>query len=252
MSLHHLDQQMRAIESADDDTLPVGEYLIARLDGRGFGRLLGERALPPYDQSVRDHLIAAARALMQDSGFRALYAHVHGDEISLLVHPADRNFGRRRRKLLSILPALASAEFSLRLGQVACFDCRVTAIPALSTVSDYFFWRAANAERNTRIAYCRRALLAQGHDPASAAATLAGMSVDDKQALLSAHGVDFDRLPGWQRWGVGLYWEPYEVEVPAPVTGSPVSETRRRLTVVMALPDKDHYRDFVCAVVEAG
>ena len=59
-------------------------------------------------------------------GFNMLYGFTESDEISLLFSPDENSFGRKLRKLISILAGEASAKFSLRLGDMACFDCRIS------------------------------------------------------------------------------------------------------------------------------
>ena len=58
-----------------------------------------------------------------DCGFRIAYGYTQSDEISLLFHSTEDAFGRKTRKLNSILAGEASAKFSLLLGDMACFDC---------------------------------------------------------------------------------------------------------------------------------
>ena len=62
---------------------------------------------------------------LMDCGFRVVYGFTESDEISLLFAPEDNAFGRKVRKYNSTLAGEASAAFSLALGQVATFDCRV-------------------------------------------------------------------------------------------------------------------------------
>lgn len=73
-------------------------------------------------------MIDTARHLMQ-CGFHVVYAYTQSDEISLLFHPRERAFGRLLRKYHSILAGEASAKFSLLLGELVCFDCRVAELP---------------------------------------------------------------------------------------------------------------------------
>jgi tRNA(His) 5'-end guanylyltransferase len=59
-------------------------------------------------------------------GFRVIYGYTQSDEISLLFHPEENSFGRKTRKLNSILAGEASAKFSLQLGDHGSFDCRIS------------------------------------------------------------------------------------------------------------------------------
>ena len=89
-----------------------------------------------------------------DCGFRVVYGFTESDEISLLFAPEENAFGRKVRKYNSTLAGEASAAFSLALGQVATFDCRVVPLPTIERVRDYFLWRQEDAHRNSLNSHC--------------------------------------------------------------------------------------------------
>jgi tRNA(His) guanylyltransferase len=101
----------------------------------------------------RDLMVATTRHLLT-CGFNIVYGCTHSDEISLLFHPQEDSFGRKLRKLLSILAGEASAAFALQLGSVASFDARIAQLPSRQRVVDYFRWRAEDAHRNALNAHC--------------------------------------------------------------------------------------------------
>lgn len=245
MKLEALASRLRPFETASDRCVPPGLFMAARLDGRGFSRLTKERRpdlARPFDPRVRDWMIATCEHLMT-CGVEVVYAHTQSDEISLLLHPEARAFGRKLRKLLSVLAGEASARFSLLLGEVACFDCRVSELPRLDLVVDYFQWRSEDAARNALAAHCYWALRAAGRDEAAAAAELGGLSTAARHELLHAAGTHFGDLPAWQKRGVGLSWIP---ELGAP----------RRIAVDLELPVRDAYaaylRDKLAALAPQG
>lgn len=137
-------------------------------------------------------------------GLRVGYAYTESDEISLLVAAADDAFGRKLRKLNSVLAGEASARFSLCLGVTAAFDCRVIQLPTAALVVDYFRWRQEDAVRNALNAYCYWKQRDAGRDAREASRRLEGSSVESKRRLLIEHGVDFDRAPAWERLGMGV------------------------------------------------
>ncbi len=94
---------------------------------------------------VVEHLMGA--------GFKALYGYTQSDEISLLFDPAERAFGGKVRKYLSILAGEASGHLSLALGRVAAFDARLSLLPSDDLVVDYFRWRQEDSRRNALSAY---------------------------------------------------------------------------------------------------
>ena len=72
----------------------------------------------------------ASEYLMSGCGFSMVYGYTESDEISLLFGFEENSFGRKVRKLISILAGEASAKFSLLLGDMACFDCRISQLPS--------------------------------------------------------------------------------------------------------------------------
>ena len=252
MRFDELDATMRVFETAHDHCVLPGLHIVARLDGRTFTRLTKEvhRFERPYDARFRDYMIATAEHLMT-CGFKVVYGYTQSDEISLLFHPEERSFNRKERKLNSILAGEASARFSLLLGDLASFDCRIAQLPNVELVRDYFRWRNEDAHRNALNAHCYWTLRAEGKSVREATATLIGMSVARKNELLFRHGVNFNDLPNWQKRGVGLVWETYEKVALNPKTGEEVTVQRRRIRHELDLPMKDAYGAFVAQQLAA-
>jgi tRNA(His) 5'-end guanylyltransferase len=224
--------------------------MVARLDGRSFTRLTKEvhAFVAPYDERFRDYMIATVTHLMQ-GGFRVLYGYTQSDEISLLFHPEETAFNRKIRKYISILAGEASAKFSLLLGDLAVFDGRLSQLPKVEDVVDYFRWRNEDAHRNALNAHCYWLLRQQGKTVAEATATLRGMSIAAKNELLFQAGINFNDLPLWQKRGIGLWWETYEKPAQNPLTGEEVLARRRQLKVELELPMKNRYGEFILNLV---
>lgn len=140
---------MRVYETAADQCVLPGLFMVARLDGRSFTRLTKDvcQFEAPFDMRFRDLMVATTVSLMT-CGFRVLYAYTESVEISLLFDSTEYLFGRKLRKYVSILAGEASAQFSIKLGQAACFDCRISQLPTTERVVDYFRWRNEDAARN--------------------------------------------------------------------------------------------------------
>jgi tRNA(His) 5'-end guanylyltransferase len=247
MKFDDLDQKMRVFETADDLCVLPGLYMVARLDGRSFTRLTKEvhQFEAPFDARFRDLMADTTEYLMGGCGFNVAYGYTESDEISLLFGLQENSFGRKLRKLISILAGEGSAKFSLLLGALASFDCRISQLPSVELVVDYFRWRSEDAHRNALNAHCYWLLRKQGKGVREATAKLTGMSVADKNELLFQHGINFNDLPSWQKRGVGLYWEEYDRSAQNPVTGEQVLARRRRIHRELDLPMKDHYSTFV-------
>ena len=246
-----LDKRMRSFESVVDPSALPGVSLVARLDGRGFTRLTKEihPFEKPFDRHFHEMMRQTAEHLMADSGLGVIYAYTQSDEISLLFTLDSDLFGRRLRKLHSILAGEASARFSLLLGSLAVFDCRVAQLPSVELVVDYFRWRGEDAYRNALSAHCYWLLRRQGHGAIEATAALRGLATPAKIELLFRHGIPFKKLPSWQKRGSGLSWEEFEHSGLNPRTGELVLTQRRRIRHDWELPIRDAYSRYLREVI---
>lgn len=246
MRFDEIDTKMRVYETAHDRWVLPGMQIVAQLDGRSFTRLTKEVYAfeRPFDATFRDAMLATVEHQMA-CGFNVVYGYTQSDEISLLFAPNEIAFERKVRKFLSILAGEASAKFSLTLGGLGTFDCRLSELPSLDLVVDYFRWRAEDAFRNALNAHCYWTLRADGESPRRASTHLRGMSFPAKHELLFQHGINFNDLPAWQKRGSGMYWESFIKESVNPQTGEPSTAQRRRITRNLDLPVGDTYGDFI-------
>ena len=242
MKFEDLDKKMRVYEQSLDQVMLPEIYLVARLDGRGFTRLTKEvcKFEAPFDERFRNLMENAVKALM-DCGFNVVYGYTQSDEISLLFHPEENSFGRKVRKYNSVLAGVASASFSLQLGQQAVFDCRVVPLPTVERVQDYFLWRQEDAHRNALNSHCYWMLRKEGASVRAATGQLKGQTVAYKNELLFQHGINFNELPAWQKRGIGLYWKQVEREGYNPIKKEKVLTLRRELTMDYNLPLGEEY-----------
>lgn len=253
MNFDELDQKMRVYETAADTCVLPDMYMVARLDGRGFTRLTKEVCAfeRPFDVKFRDMMVRTTKALLS-WGFRIVYAFTESDEISLLFDREEQLFGRKLRKLNSLLAGEASAQFSLQLGQVATFDCRISQLPNQDRVIDYFRWRSADAARNALNAHCYWCLRKEGRDARQATQELSGLTFGQKNELLFQRGINFNDLPAWQKQGIAIYWEEFDKPAVNPLTGESVVALRRRLTINDQLPRKAEYTEFLTQLLDAS
>ncbi|MGB0385487.1 MAG: tRNA(His) guanylyltransferase Thg1 family protein [Ardenticatenaceae bacterium] len=253
MKFDDFDRKMRVFETAHDHCVLPGLYMVARLDGRTFTRLTKERHKfeRPFDTRFRDYMVATTEHLMS-CGFRALYGYTQSDEISVLFHLQEDTFKRKIRKFNSVLAGEASAKFSLLLGDLGAFDCRISQLPTVDLVVDYFRWRSEDATRNALNSYCYWQLREQGQSVRQATDALEGMSVPEKNELLFGLGINFNNLPTWQKRGVGLYWTTYEKAAKNPKTGQDVVAIRRHLKHDLELPMKDAYTTFLLHLLKTN
>ena len=251
MKFDDLDSRLRVFETAHDHCALPGLYLVARLDGRNFTRLTKEvHAFErPFDERFRDLMVGTVQHLMQ-CGFRVRYGYTESDEISLLLDPDENTFGRKLRKYHSILAGEASARFSLLLGSLGTFDCRIAQLPRAADVVDYFRWRAEDALRNALNAHCYWLLRTEGATEAGATLQVSGLSTADKHELLFQRGINFNNLPAWQRRGLGIYWRMAEREGFNPITQQATQTLRRELHTDFELPVREAYMQFIQAFID--
>ncbi len=246
MKFDELDQKMRLFETAHDHCVLPHIYMVARIDGRGFTALT-KRAHTfeaPFDKRFRDYMIETTRHLM-NCGFHVLYGYTESDEISLLFAQDEQAFGRKTRKYTSVLAGEASAKFSLLLGDMAAFDCRISQLPRQQDVVDYFRWRNEDAHRNALNAHCYWKMRKDGASGKEATSQLSGMSTSAKNEWLFQHGINFNELPNWQKRGIGMYWVNYEKEGQNPLTGEINTVFRKKIHTDFELPMKEAYSLFV-------
>lgn len=246
MDFENLGTRMRRYETVHDQCVLPEIFCVARLDGRNFTRLLRERHAfaAPFDERFRDMMIATVTHLMR-CGFNFVYGYTQSDEISLLLHPDDQVFGRKLRKLNSILAGEASAKFSLLLGDVASFDCRICELPTRPLVQDYFLWRQEDAGRNCLNAHCYWLLRGQGVEATDATQRLKGISFRKKHDLLFNNAINFNELPAWQKRGLGVYRKNISKSGVDPRRGVPTVTSRRVLHVDLELAMKAAYAEFI-------
>lgn len=246
MKFDDLDQKMRGFESAADYCVLPDMFMVARLDGRSFTRLTKEvcQFEAPFDERFRDLMIETAESLMT-CGFRVVYAYTVSDEISLLFDQNEQLFGRKLRKYNSTLAGEASAKFTLLLGNVASFDCRISQLPNAGLVVDYFRWRSEDAALNALNTYCYWTLRKLGMDEQAATEKIFGLSVSQKNELLFEKGINFNDVPNWQKRGIGFYWEDFDKPSRNPMTGDVVIARRRRIKRNFDLPMKNEYSQFL-------
>ncbi len=90
------------------------------------GRLQHDGKLPPshcnelkcrLEWVVDAEYFLFVKEILMNCGLRVVYAYTQSDEISLLLHRDEEGFGRKLRKLNSVLAGEASAKLSFLLGR---------------------------------------------------------------------------------------------------------------------------------------
>ena len=252
MDFDTLDKKMRSFEQSLDRKLLEGIYVVARLDGHGFTRLTKKEwnLEKPFDVRFRDIMISTTKHLM-DCGFRIVYGYTQSDEISLLFHLDDDTFGRKERKLLSILASEASVAFSLAAWRPAIFDCRLIPLPNKELVVDYFRWRQEDSHRNSLNGHCYWLLRKLGLSASEVQERISGISNGEKNEILFSNGINYNDLPSWQKRGVGLFFRDETKQGYNPKTGETTTCVRRVLHLEEDLPIGEQYSDMLRRLIDA-
>lgn len=246
MKFEELDIKMRVYEESHDYCVLPNMYMIARLDGRGFSRLTLDMELEkPFDKVFTLFMRGTVEYLMESSGFHFLYGYTQSDEISLLFKLEENTFKRKLRKLNSSLAGLASSYLSLKINKIVSFDCRISQLPSQELVKDYFSWRQSDSVRNSLNAYSYWSLRKDRLSARQATNIMYGLNKSQKIDLLLNRGIDFYKIPEWQREGVGFYYQNIIKEGFNPKTQEKVFVDRRRLMENEVLPSKEDYRFFI-------
>ncbi len=251
MKFDDLDKKMRVYETTHDHMVMPEMYMVARIDGRSFTRLTKVKHpfKTPFDEKMRRMMSQTVEHLM-NCGFKVMYGYTQSDEISLLFSFKENVFHRKERKYNSVLAGEASAKFSLLLGDIGAFDCRIVQLPNIDLVENYFRWRQEDAKRNALNGHCYWSLRDEGLSGKEASAILDKLSVSEKNELLFSKGTNFNDVPSWQKRGTGLYWESYEKEALNPKTNEKVVAVRNRLKEDVELPYGDAYGLFIRGFLE--
>jgi tRNA(His) 5'-end guanylyltransferase len=193
-------------------------------------------------------MIETTKHLM-DCGFRIIYGYTQSDEISLLFHLRDETFGRKERKLLSILAAEASVTFSMQVGRAAVFDNRLIPLPSADNVVDYFRWRQEDAHRNSLNSHCYWILRKEGVSAANAQKRMSGITNGQKNEILFERGINYNDLPLWQKRGIGMYFRDEQRQGFNPITQEITSCVRHALHVEMELPIGQEYSQLINKII---
>lgn len=246
MKFDELDKMMRPFETCVDHMVLPGINMVARLDGKGFTKLTKRLQFKkPFDLEFSKLMRYITRYLMNETGFKFVYGYTQSDEISLLFSIDEDTFGRKIRKLNSTLAGYASAAASIKAQELLVFDCRISQLPTIDLVKDYFSWRQSDATRNARIGYCYWTLRGKGYSARKATSIMDGWGKAAQNEYLFEQGINFNDVPMWQKGGIGFYYEDYIKEGFNPKTQEKTLTSRKSLKEDITLPIKDNYRNFI-------
>lgn len=253
MNFKAFDSKMRAYEESLDQIITKGNYIIVRLDGKSFHTLVDKYGYDhPFDFSFNVRMVDSIFNLIENSGFNISYAYTQSDEVSLLLDLNDDTYGRKVRKINSILASTLSIYFNLfetNKKFLGVFDSRVIPLPNIDLVYDYFLWRQEDANRNALNSYCYWTLRDNDYSKIQATKALENMGISGKNELLFKYGINYNNIPLWQKRGVGIYYTHFKKEGYNPITNSQVLVDRRKLIVNRELPIHEEYTELLKGII---
>lgn len=188
-----LGDRMKAYEETFRHVLPVRMPAIIRLDGKVFHSLT-RKCERPFDTKLRDTIVYAAAAIMEEIPARMAYHQ--SDEVSLLLvdynrFDSEQWFKGSVQKMVSVAASMMGVEFSSRWGRAGYFDARVFVVPERD-IENYFIWRQRDAMRNA---------VSMAAQSVFSPKQLHGKHTNDMIGMLEDNGILFDSYPGWFRFG---------------------------------------------------
>lgn len=204
--------------------------VVARFDGRAFHSFC--RGLEkPFDQRMAAAMWSAAVALCEEIQGAKL-AYVQSDEISVVITDMESLqtepwFGYDLQKMCSVGASVCTGAFikgmayhglscfpeALRPGPAKAppaFDARFWNLP-MDDVPNYLIWRQRDATRNS-ISGLAQTLFSHRE--------LHGKNKNQlMDMMMLERGVNWNDLPAWQKRGVAVVRETYEMPVPEEAVG---------------------------------
>ena len=203
--------------------------VIVRVDGRNFKESLSRLGFEkPYDIKFEQGMVAAAKAMVTDSGLAPELVFTFSDEASILFK--ELPFDGRLEKLDSVVPSFFASALTvaLKLDTPLAFDARVIPLHG-EQIIEYLKMRQAEAWRNHMQSYGFYLLVKEGMVERDASAKMHGMKFVDIHEMVWQRGINLGETPGWQRKGVLVYKKKVLKEGFNPIRKEKVSVTRVEL-----------------------
>jgi tRNA(His) guanylyltransferase len=211
--------------------------VVVRADGRNFKNTLsGLGFRKPYDQTFARAMADTAELFIKKSGLSPLFAYTFSDEISFLF--MELPFEGRVEKIDSVLASFMGSALTikLQLEQPVAFDSRIIVLQK-DEVPAYFHWRQLEAWRNFVAAWGYYTLRDEGVGKTEASKYLKGKKEWEIHEMLFERGINLATLPAWQRRGVIISKEEYEISGFNPVLGKEARSLRRRVIQNWEIPN---------------
>lgn len=199
------------------DAIPPSNWIVVRIDGRGFSKLCKKYNLEkPNDKRALDLMNAAATEVVR-SLVDVVLAYGQSDEYSFIFHESTTLFDRRAAKLATTVATTFTAEYCMQWSTFfpdmpltrpwPTFDGRCVAYPKRRVLRDYLAWRQADCHVNNLYNTTFWSLVLKGGMEArEAEERLKGtVAADKNEILFSEFGINYNNEPEIFRKGTVVY-----------------------------------------------
>lgn len=210
--------------------------VVLRADGRNFKNTLSGLGFEkPYDKTFARAMADTVELFIKKSGLSPLFAYTFSDEVSFLF--TDLPFDGRVEKIDSVVASFLGSALTikLRLDIPIAFDSRLVALQK-EEIPEYFHRRQLEAWRNFVAAWGYYTLRNEGVEKDEAAKYLKGKKEWEIHEMLFERGINLATLPAWQRRGIIISKEIYEISGFNPVSGKEERSLRKKVIQNWEIP----------------
>lgn len=233
----------------------IDEYLMVRLDGKGFSKFT-KGLNRPYDSRMSLLMIDTLKYLVKETG--AIVGSCQSDEISLCFKTfegEDHYFGGRFQKIATTCASLATGFFnknlSVRLPEkdhlIPSFDGRCWSLTGQIAAYHNLLWRERDATKNSITMAATSVILHQ---------KLHGVNGETKIQMLKDLGIDWHDYPTYFKRGVyvkrvSVLKSLDLVELAKiPLNNQPTGPVERSVVMELDLPPINQMKNYAAALFE--
>ncbi|KAK3070998.1 tRNA-His guanylyltransferase [Teratosphaeriaceae sp. CCFEE 6253] len=206
---------VRDFETAD--SLPPSNWIVVRIDGRGFTKLSKKYDFKKPNDLRALYLMNAAAVEVVRSFADVVFAYGQSDEYSFVFHESATLFERRAAKLATSVATAFTAEYCmlwptffpglLLTRPYPNFDGRCVCYPKRKILRDYLSWRQADCHINNLYNTTFWNVVLKGSmSTTDAEQALKGtVSKDKNEIMFSRFGINYNNEPKIYRKGTVIY-----------------------------------------------
>lgn len=232
------------------DALPPSNWIVVRIDGRGFTKLCKKYDFQkPNDRRALDLMNASATEVVKQF-VDVILAYGQSDEYSFILHENAGMFERRASKLATSVSTAFTAEYCMQWANFfpdqplerpfPTFDGRCVAYPKRKILRDYLSWRQADCHINNlyNTTFWNMVLKGEMSTTEAEHALKGTVSSDKNEILFSRFGINYNKEPLIYRKGTVIF-RAYDTEsevngggtsgkMPDPTSKSQMEKAKKR------------------------